>query len=91
VGIPLGPRTEQAKFPRNRGNGIRKPRGKLKPEPKGAQEQQQPHKQERPDQSGVVEKLFAKFSDFDPSWPDDLKAKWFEGFDQFMKKAATDQ
>lgn len=32
-----------------------------------------------------------KFPEFDPSWSDDLKKAWFEGFDQFMKKAATGQ
>jgi hypothetical protein len=29
--------------------------------------------------------LLAKFPDFDPAWPDDIKAKWFSGFDTFMK------
>lgn len=32
--------------------------------------------------------LLAKFPDFDPAWSDDIKAKWFEGFDTFMKGAA---
>jgi hypothetical protein len=38
-----------------------------------------------------MEKLLEKFPPFDPNWPDPIKEKWFAGFDQFMKKAATDQ
>jgi hypothetical protein len=29
--------------------------------------------------------MLTKFPDFDPSWPDDVKAKWFEGFERLMK------
>ena len=29
--------------------------------------------------------LLAKFPSFDPAWPDDVKAKWFESFDRLMK------
>jgi len=31
------------------------------------------------------EKLLEKFPTYDPSWPDDLKAKWFAGFERLMK------
>ncbi len=31
------------------------------------------------------EKLLDKFPTFDPSWPDELKAQWFEGFGRLMK------
>jgi hypothetical protein len=27
----------------------------------------------------------SKFPDFDPTWPDDIKAKWFAGFENLMK------
>ncbi len=30
--------------------------------------------------------LLAKFPDFDPSWSDDLKMKWFAAFDELLKK-----
>jgi len=33
------------------------------------------------------EMLLEKFPSFDPAWPDDLKAKWFSGFDMLMTKA----
>ncbi|HOO51321.1 MAG TPA: hypothetical protein PLU81_15740 [Deltaproteobacteria bacterium] len=28
--------------------------------------------------------LLSKFPSFDPSWPDDVKAKWFDGFKELM-------
>lgn len=31
--------------------------------------------------------LLEKFPQFDPSWPDDIKTKWFAGFEQLMKSA----
>jgi hypothetical protein len=34
-----------------------------------------------------MSQLLAKFPPFDPTWTDDLKAKWFEGFQQFMTHA----
>ncbi len=38
---------------------------------------------------GMVEKLLDKFPKFDPTWPDEIKTKWFEGFsklhDDFKK------
>jgi len=30
--------------------------------------------------------LLAKFPNFDPAWPDDVKTKWFEAFDKLMKQ-----
>jgi hypothetical protein len=29
--------------------------------------------------------LLNKFPPYDPSWPDNIKAEWFKGFDQFMQ------
>jgi hypothetical protein len=40
---------------------------------------------ERP--APIMAALLAKFPDFDPKWPDELKAKWFADFDKFMDKA----
>jgi hypothetical protein len=36
---------------------------------------------------GLMSKLLDKFPPFDPTWPDEIKAKWFAGFEQFMKGA----
>ena len=30
--------------------------------------------------------LLSKFPSFDPAWPDEVKAKWFESFNDLMKK-----
>jgi hypothetical protein len=30
--------------------------------------------------------LLSKFPSFDPGWPDDVKAKWFDAFDKLMKQ-----
>jgi hypothetical protein len=35
----------------------------------------------------MQELLMAKFPSFDPSWPDELKTKWFESFTDLMKRA----
>jgi hypothetical protein len=33
----------------------------------------------------LINQLLGKFPSFDPGWPDDIKKKWFEGFDRLMK------
>lgn len=33
--------------------------------------------------------LLSKFPSFDPAWPDEVKAKWFESFNDLMKKGGT--
>jgi len=33
-----------------------------------------------------AEVLAAKFPSFDPTWPDDVKSKWFDGFKRLMEK-----
>lgn len=35
--------------------------------------------------------LLSKFPDFDPAWPDEVKAKWFEGFDRLMSTVGRKQ
>jgi hypothetical protein len=30
--------------------------------------------------------LLSKFPDFDPTWADDIKIKWFSAFDELLKK-----
>jgi len=39
----------------------------------------------------IEDKLLAKFPEFDPTWPDPLKAKWFEGFERLMKSSLGDE
>jgi hypothetical protein len=40
--------------------------------------------------STLEDKLLDKFPAFDPSWPDALKTKWFEGFERLMKSSLGD-
>jgi hypothetical protein len=42
---------------------------------------------ENPPVKAIEDKLLDKFPAFDPSWPDDLKAKWFAGFERLMKSS----
>jgi len=91
VGIAIGPRIENAKFPRSRNGGGRKK--KLAPahpatehgasDPPGGVEGGGTGGASKAD-TELVSQLLGKFPDFDPAWPDDIKAKWFAGFDQFM-------
>jgi hypothetical protein len=40
----------------------------------------------KPEVSGAwEEKLLEKFPPFDPAWPDELKTKWFAGFERLMQ------
>ena len=33
--------------------------------------------------------LLSKFPNFDPSWPDEIKLKWFSAFDEMLKKGTA--
>jgi hypothetical protein len=35
--------------------------------------------------------LLSKFPSFDPSWPDEVKAKWFDGFHRLMRQGPEDK
>lgn len=82
--IPLGNRIQNAKFPRTRtarkktDNGQRANGGNGTPPPPP------PPSPPGPPASDVVTQLLGKFPEFDPEWPDEIKAKWFDGFDKFM-------
>jgi hypothetical protein len=39
-----------------------------------------------PHQSSWKELLLAKFPSFDPTWPADVQLKWFEAFDELLKR-----
>jgi hypothetical protein len=39
----------------------------------------------RADTNPWAEQLLSKFPQFDPTWPDEVKLKWFDGFDRLMK------
>jgi hypothetical protein len=82
VGIPIGPRIESAKFPRSRNGGGRKKKTETAA-PERHENLSQPGDTPKPD-TELVSQLLGKFPDFDPGWPDNIKAEWFKGFDKFM-------
>lgn len=42
---------------------------------------------EIPNSNSYVHLLLSKFPNFDPSWSDEIKLKWFADFDELLKKA----
>jgi hypothetical protein len=47
-----------------------------------------------PHQQSWKELLLTKFPSFDPTWPNDVQVKWFEAFDELLKRgfiSATDK
>jgi hypothetical protein len=38
-----------------------------------------------PSVNAWAEQLLSKFPEFDPTWPDEVKMKWFDAFDRLMK------
>ena len=45
-----------------------------------------PNSESVPSSSNWYELVLAKFPTFDPTWPDDIKLKWFEAFDLLLKR-----
>lgn len=84
--VEVGPRLLQAKTTRPVSSGAPKKRTTAKPKVR----KQSATEQERPIGSdtardSVANQLLAKFPAFDPSWSDDIKAKWFEGYERLLK------
>ena len=46
-------------------------------------------KDEIPQTSSWHGMLLSKFPNFDPSWPDEIKLKWFSAFDEMLKKGMS--
>jgi hypothetical protein len=97
AGIPLGQRLLTGSAPRPAASGSRRrSRSTKSPAPNGADTTPSPAAHTTVTngagarQSRFMSDLLAKFPKFDPSWPDDIKAKWFEGFQQFMGHATQE-
>jgi hypothetical protein len=61
---------------------------------KGGSEQQEKHISSSKEQlfnESWQQLLLSKFPSFDPAWPDDVKTKWFEGFNQLMVELKKQQ
>lgn len=88
AGIQVGPRIEKAKFPRSRSAAPRKPKASKGASPKVDETSGDEVKGKgNPSQDPVLIQLLTKFPEFDPTWPNEIKAQWFEGFEKFMTKA----
>lgn len=85
AGIPISPFIEKpAKRPASN-NKNKKPRGSVEKAPLTGNVVITP----AVPQTSVLswhELLLSKFPSFDPSWPDDVKAKWFDSFTDLMKR-----
>ncbi|OGO23830.1 MAG: hypothetical protein A2144_09335 [Chloroflexi bacterium RBG_16_50_9] len=46
------------------------------------------HMEELPNQLAWNQLLLSKFPNFDPTWNDDIKLKWFSAFDEMLKKGS---
>lgn len=88
--IPLGPRLQTGSGPRAvSGAGKRKPKA-ARAKDDGASKggaAQGGNNSDTTAQPTLMAALLEKFPAFDPNWPDEIKAKWFEGFDRFMNGA----
>lgn len=78
AGIPLSPHLTKRK-PAAGGNG-RRLRGKTRRQ--RAVDDEMP---QRPVSQAFADPWLSKFPDFNPSWPPDIQAKWFDGFEHLMK------
>lgn len=87
AGVSFGPRLENGSVPRSSNGPRRKPKAKTKVDANPADNSQNETLNTNQQGDGILGQLLGKFPDFDPAWPDEIKAKWFAGFDQFMKGA----
>jgi hypothetical protein len=88
--IPLGPRLQTGSGPRaSSGGAKRKPKAARVRDDSAAKggAAQGGNNNDTPAPNALMAALLEKFPAFDPNWPDDIKAKWFEGFDRFMNGA----
>lgn len=84
AGLTLSPHIKRARRPR--GTAARPRRGVASsasaPTSAGADEVEENTPPPRPTAKTKWELLLEKFPTFDPAWPDEIKAKWFEAFDR---------
>ena len=85
AGVPISPFITRRTRNVHTASGI-KPSGK-KPLKRTNRNGPMPQEMEElPPQSSWHTMLLGKFPDFDPSWNDEIKQKWFAAFDELLKK-----
>ena len=82
AGIEVGPRLQNVRKPRSsNGSAPRKPRKQRQQRsPSGGETPPPP-----PAAKSHKEMLLDKFPDFDPAWPAEIQAKWFEGYERLLQ------
>lgn len=89
AGIAIGPRILNGSVPRSPTGTTtkRKPKAaKAKTPGVGdATGDGDPHHRTPPPSETVAQTLLSKFPAFDPEWPDEIKAKWFDGYERLLK------
>lgn len=93
AGVPMGQRILSGSVPRKTTNGSvkRKPKAikppVAPPSPIGGVHDKPKH-DDKPEAS-IVAQLLTKFPEFDPEWSEEIKVKWFAGFEKFMATVKT--
>lgn len=94
AGTKLSPHLLKRKATAASSNGSKRPRAKAKRDEKpedGKGAGADADKNRNPPPSDLTSQLLGKFPNFDPQWPDQIKAKWFEGFERLMNSAEGKQ
>lgn len=87
AGIPLSPHIKsKQRGPRQPSQRSRKSNG----ETPSRQTHDNDDSTARPESLGWAQLLLAKFPSFDPAWPPDVQAKWFDSFGKLMKAVPPD-
>ncbi len=92
AGIEISKRILTGRKPRNGNTPPRRRREKTSDDvPDQRNERSKPLKNNDSSTSqDIRQRLLEKFPTFDPQWPDNLKAEWFKGFQQFMELTKED-
>jgi hypothetical protein len=89
AGVPLSPFIlKRSRMPHSTANGKKKPTAKT--------EVRKNRNSEIPQATGLVlgpvawyEMVLTKFPNFDPTWPDEVKLKWFEAFNTLLERGSV--
>jgi hypothetical protein len=87
AGIALSPFLLAGSKPRASGGPRRKPKAQKRAD--AAEDAPEDDDEDEARGDGITAQLLAKFPEFDPKWPDDIKEKWFAGFQEFMNRTKT--
>ena len=86
AGIQLSPFLTKGAKPRSSpgSNGKRRARAPSRPQPVQSPQPIVDEPRHAHHSKGMASQLLEKFPTFDPTWPDEIKAKWFEGYERLL-------